>query len=393
MTELAVFESNLPALPARVGVPGTQEFDSWVQVADKVIKLASHICDTPFVPDGMRGSAPAVAAAILAGREMGLGPMTSLANLDVIKGKPSMKPVLMRALVQSRGHKWVDVEVSDVRVIIKGCRKGESEWTEVTFTQAHAKIAGISLGGYPADKLYARASSRLARRKFADAIMGMPYSDDEIEDGITDAGEVIEGAAPAAIEAPKPRTAQRRTRQAAEPADRPSGAPSAAGSAGATQDRQRPAPATTAPGAQPSLQPTEMIPVGTEHAGLPPLPGEDPVTEESDIDKDAPGSVLDSDGMVGKIQTIYSSQMDFKRTERDQIIAATEQIIGRELTGPVEGKTHNNLSWNEARVLIDTLERCGTREHLVALLAESRGPDPDGDAAAERAFKAGDTDG
>jgi hypothetical protein len=382
MTELAVFESNLPALPARAGVPGTQEFDSWVQVADKVIKLANHICDTPFVPDGMRGNAPAVAAAILAGREMGLGPMTSLANLDVIKGKPSMKPVLMRALVQSRGHKWVDVEVSDVRVIIKGCRKGESEWTEVTFTQAHAKIAGISLGGYPADKLYARASSRLARRKFADAIMGMPYSDDEIEDGITDAGEVIEGAAPAAIEAPKAKTAQRRTRQAAEPIDRPTGAPSAAASEEATQDPQPPAPAKTAPGGQPSK------PAGSD--GLPPLPGEDPVTEEPDIDKDAPGSVLDSDGMVGKIQTIYNSQMDFKRTERDQIIAATEQVIGRELTGPVEGKTHNNLSWNEARVLIDTLERCGTREHLVALLAESRGPGPHGEAAAERAFKAGD---
>lgn len=346
MTELAIYDPpQPPALPARTGVPGTQDFDSWVAVASDVIKLATHICDTPFVPDGMRGSAPAVAAAILAGREMGLGPMTSLANLDVIKGKPTQKAVLMRALIQSRGHKWVDVDVSDIRVVIKGCRKGEAEWTEVTFTAQHAKTAGIDLGKYPADKLYARATSRLARRKFADVIMGMPYSDDELEDGVTDAGDVTEPAA--AIEPPKadaaPRTAQRRTRRA----DNPPAAPAATASEGA-QSPAAPAPAATAPSGQPSTRGT-----GGPAAGQPPLPGED---EEPPPGKpaspDEPGTA--TVGAHGQLTALWASmQSDFGFTRDDKAHARgiCEQVIGRKLTGGTTG----NLSYNEARLVLDTL--------------------------------------
>lgn len=370
--EVAVYDSNMPALPARVGVPGTQEFDSWVAIASDVIKLANHICDTPFVPDGMRGSAPACAAAILAGREMGLGPMTSLANIDVIKGRPSQKPVLMRALVQSRGHKWVDVEVSDVRVIIKGCRKGEAEWTEVTFTQAHAKLAGIDLGKYPADKLYARATSRLARRKFADVIMGMPYSDDEIEDGVTDDGEII-GTAPAAAIEPKPATAQRRTRRAESPAaDRPSAALSASGSEGATPDRQPPAPATAARNGRPSSPATAP--------DQPPLP-----------DEDTPGDPAGHDErhakLVGVVQQHFR-RLGYSDAERGTRLLDCERIAG---SGPLDSTS--DLTAEALSVVADTLARCKTRAQLNALLAAGDKPgDQAGQDAAERAFKAGEAD-
>ena len=175
MTEVEIYQP--PAAPA---VPVTAAMDSWIAVCSDVIKVANVICDTPFVPDGLRGSGPAVAAAILTGRELSLGPMTSLANIHVIKGKPALSAVLMRALVQAQGHQWQDGDVSDVRAVVRGRRKGEAEWTEVTFTAAQAKQAGIDLGKYPQDKLYARATSRLARRKFADVIAGMPYSAEEL---------------------------------------------------------------------------------------------------------------------------------------------------------------------------------------------------------------------
>jgi hypothetical protein len=344
MTELAVYEPN-PNLPARVGVPGTQDFDSWVAVASDVIKLAGHIFDTPFVPDGLRGSAPAVAAAILAGREMGLGPMTSLANIDVIKGKPSQKAVLMRAMVLSRGHKWVDVDVSDVRVVIKGCRRGEADWTEVTFTAQHAKIAGIDLGKYPADKLYARATSRLARRKFADVIMGMPYSDDELEDGVTEAGEVTEPAA----EPPKdekPRTVQR---------------------------RQRPAAAAT------EAKPAAAVPAVPDD--LPPLPGEDeppPDDPAAPGNPDEPGTA--TVGKAGQLTALWATMsldFEFTRDDKAQARQVCEDIIGRKLTGGTTG----NLSYNEARTVLDTLanwrsvaEQNGEppRSVMVAMLAEMK---------------------
>jgi hypothetical protein len=40
------------------------------------------------------------------------------------------------------------------------------------FTSDHARKAKIQLGDYPADKLVARASSRLCRRVFPDVLAG-----------------------------------------------------------------------------------------------------------------------------------------------------------------------------------------------------------------------------
>lgn len=399
MTEVALYEPQLPALPERVGVPGSQDFDSWVGVVVQVVKLADTICDTVFVPDGLRGSSPATAAAILAGREMGLGPMTSLANIDVIKGKPSPKPVLMRGLVLSRGHKWVDVDVSDIRVVIKGCRKGEADWTEVTFTAEQARKAGIDLGKYPADKLYARASSRLARRKFADVIMGMPYSADELEDGEDEDGAIaLAPAAPAAVDAPAaPKTAQRRTRKA-EPADRPAAVPSANGSEGAAQDRQPPASGTTARSGQRSTP-------ATQAEGLPPLPGEDesdpfyPVNpsrrarqqatespesssadgEPNEADYDTPGTAtVGKGGQLSALWTVLQNEFGFTTKDKDHARGVCEQIIRRDLGG-----TTGNLSYNEARTCLDTLANWKAT-------ADARGESPRDVMIAELA--AGDAD-
>jgi hypothetical protein len=337
------------------------DIDSWTRIVVQVVRLAEEICDTPFVPDGLRGSAPAVSAAILSGREMGLGPMTSLANIDVIKGKPTQKPLLMRAMVQARGHKWVDVDVSDVRAVVKGCRKGETEWTEVTFTAAQAKQGGIDLGKYPADKLYARASSRLAKRKFADVIMGMAYSSDEAEDEDmidTATGEITSG--PAAIEAAKPRTAQRKQRT------------------------QSPPPAQAASPAADAAPPAAG-------GDLPPLPGEDEpdpqiaaarpdrataaaATIPDDTDYDTPGTVTSP--MITAIWTILSGPFEFAKDEKDQARMVCAHIVGHDLT------TTTMLSRNEASSILDTLglwqdqaAKKGEhpREYMIALMVAGDG--------------------
>lgn len=355
MTDLDIYQPPAALAPV-LPVPPASDIDSWIAVVDDVIKVANAIYDTPFVPEGLRGSVTAVSACILAGREMGIGPMTSLQNIHVIKGKPGQSALLMRSLIQSRGHKWTDVDVTDTRVTVKGCRRGESEWSEVTFTADQAKRAGIDLGKYPQDKLYARASVRLARRKFADVIMGMPYSEEDLEDG-TD----IDAPAPAAIEAPKAaqRTAQRR--QGA----RPDATPTPAAPAAATDRTAAPAPAATAPAA----------------AGMPPLPGEDesavPPTSPAApgpgstgspatagrADKDAAGTVTRP--QLTKIWTILSGQMHFSDEEKPQARAICETIIGRDLAGD----STTDMSLNEAKSVIDTLERVGTRDALMELLA------------------------
>jgi hypothetical protein len=308
--------------PAQVAVPDTHDTDSWVTICSDVIKLANVIHDTEFVPDGLRGSAPAVAAAILAGREMGIGPMTSLQNIHIIKGKPTQSALLMRALVQAAGHKWEDADVTDTRAVVRGCRRGESKWAEVTFTADQAKRAGIDLGKYPQDKLYARASARLCRRKFADVVAGMPYTPDEIEDGedAADSAGTVTEAAPSG-EAPKPaaRTARRRT-----PANGAQAAPQAA-------------PAASEPPA----------PSG------PPLPGEDEDTPE-------PGN---GDGWTGIIQQHFK-RLGFTGDDRDTRLKITARLAG------VPGVTStSDLDGTQKRTVADTLARCKDQEALGLLLA------------------------
>jgi hypothetical protein len=340
MTDLEVYQPNGAAL----SVPGQHDTDSWITVCSDVIKVANVIYDTPFVPDGLRGSAPAVAAAILAGRELGIGPMTALQHIHVIKGKPAQSAALMRALIQAAGHQWQDGDVTDTRAVVRGRRKGESEWAEVVFTADQARKAGIDLGKYPQDKLYARATSRLARRKFADVIAGMPYSAEELEDGDGD-GPVTEPHTPADKAAQ--RTARRRQ---AAPKDT-----SPAGRQARAEDPPSP-PADTA----------AATPAG--EAPLPPLPGED---EPDEKDSDSPGTVTRA--QLTKLGATFTG-LGFTSAEREQRLVTASEVVGRDLKSSAE------LSKNEAATLIDTLERCeGSRERLIALLAQGDAPEEDGD--------------
>jgi hypothetical protein len=318
--------------PAAPAIPGAREIDSWIGVASQAVRLAREICDTPFVPEGLRGSAPAVAAAILAGRELNLGPMTSLANINVIRGKPALSAVLMRALIQAEGHQWEDVEVTDTRCVVRGRRKGESGWTEASFNADQARRAKIDLGGYPQDKLYARATSRLARRKFADVIAGMPYSAEELEDGaepdaVPDAASNGHAPAPAA-----PRTARRRQAAAPPPPGQRAGNEPAAGAA---------------------PQPDQ-----------PPLPGED-----------EPAPPRRGNGITGVIQAHFR-RLGFTGDEREQRLIATGQIAGRDITST------NDLTPDEHKAVADTLARCRDREALITLLAAA-GQDADAEASDE----------
>ena len=82
--------------------------------------------------------------------------------------------------------------------------------------------------------------------------------------------------------------------------------------------------------------------------------------------EDRPGSVTDA--QMRKLQATLSGL--FSKDERDQRLAAAEQIIGRQLTGPKDGRTSSNLSLTEASKLIDTLGGL-TRDDLVARMAEA----------------------
>lgn len=322
----------------QIAIAGRQ-LDDWIPVLREVVYLAEQIADSPFVPTGLRGSVPAVAAAILAGRELDIPPMTALANIHVISGKTGLSALLMRGLIQSRGHDWEDVEVTDTRVVVRGRRKGKAEWTTASFNAAQAQAAKIALHPYPQDKLYARASVRLARRIFADVIMGMPYSAEELEDGELDE-QTATTEQPA--EQPKPRTAQRRTPK--------------------TQDRDGArGPVASQPGiaVEAAAGTDQPAAAGNDPSGsrpgpdLPPLPGEE-------ADFDTPGTVTGP--QLTKI-AVLMGELGFTKDQRDDKLKTASRVARRDLASSKE------LSKNEASALIDTIENCGADwDKLQALL-------------------------
>lgn len=285
MTELDVYTEPTDAL---VGV------DSWANVIGQVAELARGIAGTDFVPDAMRGKPAAVTAAILTGRELGVGPMTALAHIHIVKGKPGQSAQLMRSLIFSAGHQLRYVETTDTRCVVEGRRRGEEEWERVSFTADQAKRARIDLGAYPEDKLVARATSRLARRKFADVLGGLAYLPEELEDLDDGRADVV----PIESGATKKRTARR------------------ASAATATQ---------------------------VERVDAPPAPEQ--VHDEPPLD-DEPEVVEDT--LSREQMTKIAAQMgDLGITDRDDALTYVADVIGREVA------TRNELTRAEASRLIE----------------------------------------
>jgi hypothetical protein len=134
------------------------------------------------------GNAPAVLAAIMMGREMGISAMASLRGIHVIEGKPAFSVHLMMALVWRSGlvDYFEPVRITDTLATFVTKRKGARGEVEITHTIEMAQRAGLVKAGSgwvknPEDMLCARCQARLARLVYPDVLSGV-YSVEEIED-------------------------------------------------------------------------------------------------------------------------------------------------------------------------------------------------------------------
>lgn len=335
MTDIQRYDQGAH-LTATAGAQPPTELDQWVTVVRDISKLAGQIADTPFVPEEMRGNPAAVTAAILTGREMGLGPMTSLQHIHVVKGKPGKSAEIMRGMVLAAGHHIRDVEVTDTRVVIEGRRRDEETWTRVGFTADQAKKARIDLGGYPEDKLYARATTRLCRRKFADVVGGISATIEELEEGeIPDAPGATSTPVTAAEDqgisqdstTPK-RTAQRRT--------------------GRKKDQGK----TTTPsasGAGDQAQSSEADPQTAQDDGAPPLPGDEP-TRPPEHDQ-GPMSNADDGASREQLTKLHAQLGDLGIDDRADKLTTVGLLVQRQLS------SSQDLTHLEAKQAMDILAR------------------------------------
>jgi hypothetical protein len=270
--------------------------------------LAEQIARTDFVPDGLKGNPPAVMAAMLKGHEVGMAPMQALSHIHVIKGRPTISAEGQRALVLAAGHSIRVKKLSPEVCTLVGIRAGESEGTEVSYTLAEAKKAGIARGNnwqnHPTDMLLARASTRLCRAVFPDVTGGLASAEEVIDLDETDVGD-----APGTVKrkAPAPKKAAARAK------------------------------------AEPKAEPTEPA------ADLPPLPHEldDQVVDAEVIDDDEPTEPAITEAQTKKLL------VEFKRIGLDDRDERLEYC--RDKTGRDDLTTSKQLTKAEATALIDEL--------------------------------------
>lgn len=205
---------------------------AWSREAEAAARIASSLAPTPFIPLSLRvfrevdgdkvydpqATAAVVVAALLTGQELGLQPMASLRAIDVVNGTPALRAITLRALVLQRGHDMWLVESTNTRCVMRGQRAGSANVQEVAWDMDRARALGLAgkenWRKQPRNMLVARATAELARLIAPEAILGLPYTAEELADGL----EQLEAEANLEPPAPPKRTTARRNRKPAEPA-------------------------------------------------------------------------------------------------------------------------------------------------------------------------------
>jgi len=210
---------------------------AWAAEAEAAAGIAKALAGTPFVPEQLRrytnpdapankrildydGTVATVTAVLLAGQELGFGPMASLRSITIIKGSVALYALAARALLLQKGHEIVVKESTSQRAVVIGRRIG-GEWQTATWDLDRARTARLFPGTEFSNwrtqtkaMLVARATAEVSRWVAADAMLGLPVMAEELEenaDGVVPELEVGSAATTAPPPEPAPKTTKRKT--------------------------------------------------------------------------------------------------------------------------------------------------------------------------------------
>jgi hypothetical protein len=128
---------------------------------------------------------------VLAGQELGFGPIASMTGVNIIKGKVALSANLMAASIKKSGrYNYRIVDLTETACTIRFFENGEPLTPDSTFTMADAKragLAGANWTNFPRNMLFARALSNGAKWHCPDLSGGPLYTPDEL--GATVDGE------------------------------------------------------------------------------------------------------------------------------------------------------------------------------------------------------------
>jgi len=133
---------------------------------------------------------------IMAGRELGIGPMAAMMGINVIQGKVTLSSNLMAAKVKASGtYTYLPREISNERVELEFLQNGESIGVS-EFSIEDAQRAGLLKGQnwqkYPKAMLFARSLSQGVRWYCPDVLSGAPaYVPEEMGAEVNEEGEAV----------------------------------------------------------------------------------------------------------------------------------------------------------------------------------------------------------
>ena len=150
---------------------------------------------------------------VLAGRELGFGPVASMTGVYIVKGKVSLSANLMAAAVRRSGRYTFKVNVltpENCEIEFFEVVNGKRESLGVSaFSLKDAQKAGTqNLDKFPRNMLYARAMSNGVKWFTPDVTGGPVYTPEEMGERVNEDGEIIDAApvkpAPYVAPAPEP---------------------------------------------------------------------------------------------------------------------------------------------------------------------------------------------
>jgi hypothetical protein len=132
---------------------------------------------------------------VLAGRELGFGPIASMQGVYIVKGRVTLSANLVGAAIQRSGKYRYVVKTLTNDACTLVFRGPDNTSFESTFTIQDAQQAGLASGNYktfPRNMLFARALTNGARWFCPEVFNGPIYTPDELGAVVNDEGQVIE---------------------------------------------------------------------------------------------------------------------------------------------------------------------------------------------------------
>jgi hypothetical protein len=164
-----------------------------VQQSLDVMTLADVLVKSGFFTD-TRQQAQAVVK-VLAGQELGFGPIASMTSIHIVKGRPVLSANLMAALVKRHPRYNYRVaehtpEVCTLVFLEDGQQIGTSQFTKEDATAA-GLMNGTNWQRYPRNMLFARALSNGVKWHCPDVLSGSICTPDEMGADEDDSGELV----------------------------------------------------------------------------------------------------------------------------------------------------------------------------------------------------------